>query len=224
MRSICAARSTGSSARWSSSVAHGLLAPRPLGGDDRRVEAGVAHAPGQAAHHRMPQLGGAHEVVEHPLVALPHVRGQRVGAAQPPAQQVEDHGHVRGRPPVRDEHPVQRRGQLIGLLEVGHPVMGERPAQLGAERLGQGPRRRRRGSAGRRRGTPAGCAPPRRPGRSAGSRPRVRAGCARARRGRRRSGTSRARLRARSGRRAGGPGRAAFSAASNGRASRSSMS
>ena len=118
-------------------VAHGLLAPRPLGGDHGGVEAGVAHAPGEAAHHGVPQLGGADQVVEHPLVALADVVGQRVGVAQPPAQQVEEHGHVHGGAPVREEHPVQRRGQRVGLLQVGHAVVGQRLAQLGPERLGQ---------------------------------------------------------------------------------------
>ena len=138
MRSICAARSAGSSERWSSASRTACWPRARSAAITRRVEAGVAHAPGEAAHHGVPQLGGADQVVEHPLVALADVGGQRVGVAQPPAQQVEDHRHVRARRAgARGTSGTAPRTSASDRLEVGHAVVGERPAQLGPERLGQ---------------------------------------------------------------------------------------
>ncbi len=59
--------------------AHLLLAPGPLGGDQRGVEAAVADLPGQVADAGVPQLGGRDQLVERPPVVVPAVTGQRSG-------------------------------------------------------------------------------------------------------------------------------------------------
>ncbi len=128
-------------------VADQLPAALPLGGDQRRVEAGVADPPGQPADDRVAQLGGPHQLVDGPQVRLAVRRRQRVRVAQPPLQQLQQHRHLAAGPPVGQEHPVERAvqlgavqpglGPLARRLQLGHAVVPQRAAQPDPERLGQ---------------------------------------------------------------------------------------
>ena len=72
-----------------------MLGPRPLGSEQRSVEAAVSDLAGQVADARVPQLGGRDQLVDHPQVAVAAIRDQyRVGqrgraqglrVAQPPS-------------------------------------------------------------------------------------------------------------------------------------------
>ena len=114
-----------------------MLGPGPLGSDGRSVEAPVPDLPGQVADGGMAQLSGRHELVDDPLVVLAGLFRQRLGVAQPPAQQVGHDRHVISRAAVRQEDPVQGRPELGRGLQPGDAVVGEGPAQLDPERLGQ---------------------------------------------------------------------------------------
>ena len=118
--------------------AHLLLGLGPLGGDQRGVEAAVTHLPGQVADGRIPHLGGRHQLVDDPPVPVAGVGGgQRLRLAKPPPQQVRHDRDVRGRPAVSQEDPVKRGVQIGRRLQVGAAVVGQGPAQLDPERLGQ---------------------------------------------------------------------------------------
>ncbi|CAA9215744.1 MAG: hypothetical protein AVDCRST_MAG76-394 [uncultured Acidimicrobiales bacterium] len=95
--------------------------------DEGLVEAAVADAAGQVAHHREPALGGDDEPVED----VPHLvtRGRRkgLGPGSHALEEGEDHRDVRRRPLVGQDDRVEGVVQLGRALQIAHPVVAEGP-------------------------------------------------------------------------------------------------